>query len=374
MTGKYTYLPEPARKLIRTASFAVVLLFCLVSCGENRLPEAEIESFSNPISVRHDNTSMTLHGGKYYFLQNRDGNLYLSVMDDPTKLGETEGVLIFDAERNYGLMHMWHPLIINRDGVWYIYFTADDGNTDNHQFYVAANPAADPLEGRFEMLGRISTDPDNNWAIHAHVFQYDGQWYMVWSGWESRRVYVETQCIYIARMADPMTLETRRVKLSEPEYEWERQWVDPDGTKQPYPIFVNESPFFFDNELTDKLYLFYCASGQWTVFSCVGMLTAEKGSDILDPDSWTKSPEPVFKQSPGKGVYGPGLMHIIPSPDSTEYYMVYKARTEEMNLPGVDHYGIWMQKLDFSADGRPEPGIPAAVGELLPKPSGIQPA
>lgn len=68
---------------------------------------------------------------------------------------------------------------------WYIYFAADDGNMDNHQIYVVENEAANPMEGTFVMKGRIQTDKDNNWAIHASTFEHDGQRYMIWCGWQN---------------------------------------------------------------------------------------------------------------------------------------------------------------------------------------------
>ena len=92
------------------------------------------------------------------------------------------------------------------------------------------------------MKGRISTDPDNNWAIDGSLFEHNGELYMVWSGWQTRRVDTETQCIYIARMANPWTLGSERVKISMPELGWEREYKNPEGWTPPYIIYVNEGP------------------------------------------------------------------------------------------------------------------------------------
>ena len=70
---------------------------------------------------------------------------------------------------------------------WYIYFAADDGNMDNHQIYVIENEADIPTEGKFVMKGRIPTDKDNNWAIHASTFEHNGQRYMIWCGWQKTK-------------------------------------------------------------------------------------------------------------------------------------------------------------------------------------------
>ena len=115
-------------------------------------------------------------------------------------------------------------------------------------------------------------------------------------------------------MKDPWTLDSPRVLISKPEYEWERQWVNPDGSRTAYPIYVNEGPQFFHSKDNKTLILYYAASGSWSPYYCVGMLTADAESDLLDPASWTKSSVPVFQQSLENEVYGPGGLSLFPRP------------------------------------------------------------
>lgn len=65
-----------------------------------------------------------------------------------------------------------------------------------------------------------------------------------------------------------------RILISKPEYEWECQWISIDGNKTGYPIHVNEAPQFFRSKNKDKLLIYYSASGNWTPYYCVGLLTA----------------------------------------------------------------------------------------------------
>lgn len=352
-------------------------MLCM-ACGEAcrhapAVKNTSEEVFTNPIYTQNSNTSITFHEGLYYYMQNGNDRLLLAVSDDPTDFGGKERHVICDIAAEYDLHHLWHPQIISIGGVWYIYFTADDGNTDNHQLYVLENPSKDPLSGKFRMRGRISTDPENNWAVHAHVFRYDGAWYMIWSGWETRRIFAETQCLYIARMKNPWTLATPRVLISRPEYEWECQWINPDGsTHVAYPLMVNEMPYFFCNEKTDRAYIYYSASANWTPYYSVGELSAPKGSNLLDPASWTKRPTPVLAQNREDGIYGPGYPYVIPSPDSTEYYFVYMARSNEINMHGNSSFGVYMQKIGFDDNGTPQIGNAVGRGVALPKPSGLK--
>lgn len=350
---------------------ACLILLLNISCISSTTREGDDNAtYTNPIYTKNTNSSITFYGNKYYYVQNAQSRVYLCVGDDPTDMENTERHVICDMHKNYGLTHLWHPQIVNIEGVWYVYLTADDGNTDNHQMYVLENHSKDPLEGQFTMKARISTDKDDNWAIHANVFQHGGEWYMIWSGWETRRVFVETQCLYIARMANPWSLATERVMISAPEYEWELQWVRNDGSSiTPYPVFVNEAPFFFCNDKTDKAYIYYSASANWTSYSCFGELSAEKGCDLLDPASWIKNEKPVFRQSRKDNIYGPSVPFIIPSPDGREYYLIYSAFDKENANPDDRH--IYMHEIAFDEKGGPNLGQPQPQGKRLAKPSGL---
>ena len=280
-------IPINAMSLRRIADLlaALPLILCVSCAGKETIRD---DVFENPVILKYENTSVYFHEGLYYYITNDAGRLNLFVNADPTQLERTEPCTACQAKEQYGLLHIWHPQIVNIRGKWYVYLSADDGNTDNHQIYVLENPEKDPRKGTFTMRGRIKTDPDDNWAIHAHVFEYDGELYMIWSGWESRRVYAETQGIYIAKLENPWTQCTPRVRISVPEHEWERQWVNPNGYKTAYPVYVNEAPFFFGNDRTDRLYIYYSASAMWTPYYAIGELSAAKGSDLLNAASWKK--------------------------------------------------------------------------------------
>lgn len=297
--------------------------------------------------------------GNYYYTQGCEDRIVIWKTSDITRLNEAERKEVRIPDNRNHAFHLWGPEIHFLNNKWYVYFTADNGNTDNHQIYVIENSAPDPLEGDFVMKGRITTDPDNNWAIHADVFEHAGKLYMIWSGWQSRRIEAENQCIYIAEMKNPWTLKSKRVLLSKPELEWERQWVNPDGSKTAYPIYVNEAPQFFQSKNKNKVFIFYSASGNWTPYYALGVLTANADSDLLNPASWTKSPEPVFKQSVENKVYAPGNIAFIPSPDGKETYFLYHARNVPNEPPGaLDSRSPRMQKLTWDKDGMPILGIP----------------
>jgi len=194
---------------------------------------------------------------------------------------------------------------------------------------------------------------------------------MIWCGWQKRRIDSETQCIYIATMKNPWTLSSDRILISKPEYEWECQWVNPDGSKTAYPIHVNEAPQYFESKNKDKACIFYSASGSWTPYYCVGLLTADAKANLLNPASWKKSPVPVLQQDPENNVYGPGGISFTPSPDGKEWYMLYHARQIPNDAPGAsDSRSPRLQKIDWDKDGMPVLGTPQKEEEPMARPSG----
>lgn len=336
------------------------------------------QTFANPLLDYGPDPWAMYWDGTYYYMHTTGTDLTLWRTPDITDLRDAERKVVFNpAEQNpslveeNGMYHIWAPEIHRIGGKWYIYYAADDGNTDNHQIYVLENTSDDPFSGEFKMKGRVQTDTDSNWAIDASVIEVGGELYMVWSGWRTRRISTETQCIYIARMSNPWTLATERVLLSMPQLEWERHYLNSDGTMPDHIIYVNEGPQPIISPDRRLIHIVYSASGCWTPYYCLGMLTASVGSNLLDAASWTKSSRPVFTQSPEKRVFSTGHNSFFTSPDGKEHYILYHARNVEKDLPGHgDMRTPHAQRFCWDSDGYPVFGKPVAEGQPMSKPSG----
>ena len=365
-----------------TKCFAILfVLIFIASCNKkesnSQNKATEIQTYTNPLLPTGVRPWALLYKDYYYYLQDSEDRIILWKTKDITNLREAPQKEIWIPKDKNAAFHLWSPEMYQIDNKWYIYFAADDGNTDNHQIYVIENESDDPFEGEFTMKGRIKTDKDNSWAIHPSLFKHNDEWYMVWSGWQTRRIEAETQCIYIAQMENPWTLASDRILISKPEYEWERQWINPDGSKTGYPIYVNEDPQPYFTKDKDKVLIYYSASGTWTPYYSVGLLYADANSDLLKPASWTKSEYPVFKQDIENQVFATGSPCFIPSPDGTEVYFLYQARNTEKepygSLPSrnMDTRSPRLQKMEWDENGFPQFGEALSESEKLAKPSGI---
>jgi GH43 family beta-xylosidase len=360
----------------------LLVAFFAISCNGKKPAQQTIDNtqgktYTNPLLPKGARPWATFYKNYYYYFQDGDNRITLWKTHDITDLKNAPNKDIWNPKDQNNVSHIWAPEMYRINNTWYIYFAADDGNTDNHQIYVIENSADDPFEGEFTMKGRIKTDKDNSWGIHASVFYHKNEWYMIWSGWQAKRVEAETQCIYIAKMQNPWTLESERIMISKPEYEWERQWINPDGSKTGYPIYVNEDPQCFYTKDKSKILIYYSASGTWTPYYAVGMLYADANADLLDPASWQKLDKPVFKQNPDNQVFATGTPCFIPSPDKKEIYFLYQARPTEKepygSLPSreTDTRSPRLQKMEWDDKGFPFFGEALSEIEKIAKPSGL---
>lgn len=80
------------------------------------------------------------------------------------------------------------------------------------------------------------------------------------------------------------------------------------------------------------IHLVYSAGGNRPPYSALGLMTAQSGSNLLDPASWKKSPQPVFCQNDTLGVSAPEHCSFIKSPDGTEDYI--------FTMPAI----VWSQR------------------------------
>ncbi len=210
-------------------------------------------------------------------------------------------------------------------------------------------------------------DGTNTFAIDPTVFQNNDVEYVLWSGWESAGV----RDIYIARLKNPWTLDTPRVELSTPQYPWEKvgDLTANPGVPVDVPhVDVNEAPEILEHG--DKIFLVYSASACWTDYYELGMLTASRNSNLLDPGSWTKSDHPVFWQSAAAAAFGTGHNAFFKSPDGAEDWFLFHANPQPGEGCG-GHRQPRAQQIHWNSHGTPDFGRPIPLDQQIPKPSGI---
>lgn len=323
---------------------------------------AQKTTFTNPL-LSGGADPWCIYKDGYYYYTNTTGNRIdvwktKSIADLAT--AERKTVWTPPAKGPYS-KEIWAPEIHFLQGRWYVYFAADSGNNNQHRLWVIENASADPLQGQWTVKGKLAT-PDDKWSIDGSVFGYKNSLYLIWSGWEGD--VNGQQNIYLAKMKNPWTVEGNRTLVSSPYYDWEKNG-NLNNPNDPARVLVNEGPEVLEHN--GRLFLIFSASGCWTDTYELGLLSFS-GDDIMNPASWTKSPEPVFKQSPHNKVYAPGHNCFFKSPDGKEDWILYHANS----LPGQGCGGFRSpraQQFFWKQDGTPYFGEPLPADVLINIPS-----
>jgi GH43 family beta-xylosidase len=360
----------------RHTLMATTLLACSAALAQapQTAPASRL-SLINPLLESGPDPWIVYHGGLYYLMHTTGNSLRIRKAARLADLSQAPNQLVWQAPPSGSYSRdIWAPELHFLRGKWYIYFAADAGSNASHRIWVLENDSADPLSGEWHMKGKVA-DATDRWAIDATVFEQDSRLFMIWSGWEGD--VNGAQHLYIAELADPWTVKGPRVQISSPEYPWEKvgdltQRRDPERNPaanllDPLHVDVNEGPEILRRG--DRIFLIYSASGCWTDYYSMGMLTADANSDLLNPASWKKNPLPVFWQAPQNGAYGPGHGGFFQSPDGTEDWMIYHANPQPNQGCG-NRRAPRAQRFTWKPDGTPDFGRPAAIGVLLSPPSG----
>lgn len=321
------------------------------------------QTFTNPLLPAGADPWCIYENGYYYYTNTTGRNITLWKTKNIAELATAEKKVVFKPPPNTMYSKsLWAPEIHLIDGDWYIYFAADSGQNKDHRMWVLQNTAKDPMTGTWKLKGKLNT-PGDKWSIDGTVYRLHKQLYFLWSGWQGDAN--GQQDIYIAKMKNPWTIKGERVRLSSPTYEWEEHGdlKNPNDVKH---VDVNEGPQLLRNK--DKLFLIYSASGCWTDYYSLGMLSTTVDSNLMDSLSWKKSASPVFKQSPENRVYGTGHNSFFKSPDGEEDWILYHANNQPHQGCGKFR-SPRAQKFTWKADGTPDFGEPVKENQPLPIPA-----
>jgi GH43 family beta-xylosidase len=308
-------------------------------------------SFHNPLVRQRADPQVMLQEDGYYYLaatvpEYDRIELRRARSLDGLGAGEAKVVWRKHASGEMGA-HIWAPELHRIDGKWYIYFTAAPAEKIwEIRLHVLENASSDPFKGEWVERGQLKTGWES-FALDATTFAHNGQRYLVWT--QRAPDGSKGTNIYIAKMDSPVSITGPATLLTKPEYAWEKVKFD-----------VNEAPAVLVKN--GRVFLTYSASATDANYA-MGMLTASAGADLLDPRSWTKSPQPVFKSSPASGQWGPGHNSFTTTPDGKTDILVYHAR-DYRDIVGDSLHDpnrhTRAQVIHWKADGTPDFGEPVA--------------
>ncbi len=210
-------------------------------------------------------------------------------------LAEAEEVTLL-RKHDEGIMslHIWAPELHYLQGNWYIYYAGGDkDDVWAIRPYILKCTGQDPMTDPWIELGLMKRADDfsfNDFSLDMTVFEHKGKLYTIWA--EKVNQGQKISSLYIAELSSPTEMKTQQVLLTTPDYDWER--ID---------FWVNEGASVFETE--DKIFVTFSASATGVCY-CMGLLSADKDADILDPAVWKKERYPVLESSFEYGLFGPG--------------------------------------------------------------------
>lgn len=247
---------------------------------------------------------------------------------------------------------IWAPELHRLFDTWVVFFAAASSreikhDLFQHRMWAITTKAAHPLEGRWSDPVRIDSGIDA-FCLDATAFTHRDATYYVWA--QKEPAIRGNSNLMIAKMASPTTLATKPVRLSVPEFAWEIRG-----------FWVNEGPSVVIRH--GRVFLSYSASATDENY-CMGLLHARDDADLLDPRSWTKSPQPVFHTDYEYKIYGPGHNSFTVAEDGKTDMLVYHARTytEIVGDPLWDpNRHTYVKPLRWDGAGLPVFGRPSGI-------------
>ncbi|HYF68318.1 MAG TPA: glycoside hydrolase family 43 protein [Ohtaekwangia sp.] len=229
---------------------------------------------------------------------------------------------------------MWAPAIIKKGDNYFLFFAANDIQSDNEEGGIGIGVSKSPGGPFKDYLGKPLIDKFHNGAqpIDQFVFRdKDGQYYMFYGGWRHCNV----------------------VKLKD-DFTGTIPFEDGTVFKEVTPEGYVEGPFMF---MRNGKYYFMWSEGGWTGPDyCVAYAIADS------PFGPFKRIGKILEQDP-KVATGAGHHSVINVPGTDEYYIVYHRRPLEET--DGNHRETCIDRMYFDADGLIKPvkitfeGVPA---------------
>ncbi|WP_241571980.1 family 43 glycosylhydrolase [Rosenbergiella nectarea] len=318
-----------------------------------------MSDYPNPLIEQRADPHIYLHSdGTYYFIASVPEYDRLEIRHSQTLIGLADAPsTVIWRKPDSGPMSalIWAPELHRIDDQWVIYYAAAPSQQIveglfQHRMYALVCDGQDPLSDVWQEKGKILT-PIDSFSLDATYFQHQGKHYYLWA---QKDPEIEGNSnLYLSELTNPWTLKTRPVMLSKPEFSWETKGFS-----------VNEGPAFIAHG--DRVFITYSASATDENY-CIGLLYADKESNLLDPASWQKLTKPLFTTHRLNQQFGPGHNSFTRN-EQGEDVLVYHARSDS-TIEGDPLYDpnrhTRIKKFTWNAENMPVFGEPAADNQPL---------
>lgn len=277
---------------------------------------------------------------------------------------------------NSGYRFIWAPEIHRVGDYWVVYFTESHKSDDAYNIYCHAlilDGEEDPYETALTSAKEASKWKDYKMCMEEGVEDEEGKPavdpfsyafcldmtyfkdkkndtpYVIWAGKPTAALNGGNTDLFIATVSEeePWKITSPATRVTYSDYGWER-----------ISYCVNEGATVLQHD--GNIYMCYSASGTGSEYS-IGMCKAKAGADLLDLNSWTKSPYPLLASRDVNGEEGPGHNSFTVDKDGNNIF-VYHARPTSHNYGKCGGAGnplgdpcrhARLKRVHWAADGEP---------------------
>ena len=254
-----------------------------------------------------------------------DEQTSMDAFSSPDLVAWTRHARILDlADVTWARRALWAPSVVEKDGWYYIFFSANDIQSDDEVGGIGVARSRTP-DGPFEdWLGKPLIGRFHNGAqpIDPFVFQdADGSWYMTYGGWRHCN---------IARLNDDFTGFV--------------PFADGTTFREITPEGYVEGSFMLRK---DGRYFFMWSEGGWTGPDYA--VAYAVSTSVTGP---FRRIGKILEQDPDVAT-GAGHHSVLHAPASDRWYIVYHRRP--LGETDRNHRVVCIDELRFTADGRIQP-------------------
>lgn len=293
--------------------------------------------YKNPLNVSSiGDPYVLLVGDTYYCYPTSNGESgYRLYTSEDMVTWDNKGLSYQVQADSWAYKDFWAPEVVEKDGKFYMYYTARWTENDSLRIGVAVS---DKPEGPFkEVLDKPLFDFGYA-AIDANILFDDDKIYLYYSRDCSENIYQghHESHIYVVELNEDMISVTGQpTLLTQPEQDWEIHSGD---------YRWNEGAFVFKRG--DLYYLMYSGNYYADRWYSIGYATSESP---LGPFVKYENNPIVQTKIEWTDISGPGHNSVVASKDGKELYAVYHTHTS--SFIGGGNRQVNIDKIGFREDG-----------------------
>lgn len=298
--------------------------------------EGKEATYQNPLLPEIADPDVLYWEGTYYLYATTPGTNIGGIKVYTSKdlvNWEDAGMAMTAGPDNWGTEGFWAPDLIEKDGRFYMYYTANE--------HLCVSIADNPL-GPFKQENVAPMHEDIQ-EIDAHAYlDDDGQYYLYFVRFNNGNL------IYGAKLNDDMQTidEESIVEVLAPSQAWEQDMAN-----------INEGPYMLKHE--GKYYLTY--SGSHFESPLYGAGYAVSDSPLGPFEKYTENP---IMQS-NSLVHGAGHHAVAESPDGKELFMIYH---RHQTLYSTDPREFAIDRMRFTENAKGETVLQVYGPTVTPQP------